>query len=646
MNIDVRTFSIVLCLTSFLQAIALYAQYLINKTRCGLGWWTLGNATVAIGLAIYSLRESSLIAESFAIIANNILFVAGLALIYFGVRRFLGRQIHTALLIALFAVYTLLIFYFLYIDDSIAARRAIFSAAVAGTSFMTARSLLLYKTRPVAASANFLALVFLVNGVFFFARALFTLTGAADEGALSPSPMQTATFLVTLGATTLCTFGFITLVNQRLNTDNREAKENLELIFNTSPDAVLITSLNEGYFVEINEGFMALSGHSRPDVIGKTVFDVHLWYNPDDRQMLIAMLKEKGFCENLEVIFRRKDGSLLNGMMSARIIVLQGMPYIISVTHDITERKRMEAALRESEEKYRFMTENSSDVIWHMDQNYCFDYISPADERLRGFEREEVIGTTLWSLLKPEGVEHVKKVHAQRLAGEQEGIKDVSFSYELEQICKDGSWIWTEVNVTAHFNQDGELVGYHGVTRDITDRKRLQEKLHQQATTDEITGIFNRRHFLELAQSELKRAIRNKRPLAIVLFDIDYFKQINDTYGHAVGDQALRTFTEICQKSIRESDVFARFGGDEFALLLPETNCEHANKVVERIRQNMASQPVDLNGNLATITISLGLSCLEREDETLDRLLGRADMALYQAKEEGRNRVIVNRTLG
>ncbi|MBV5282673.1 MAG: PAS domain S-box protein [Paludibacter sp.] len=140
-------------------------------------------------------------------------------------------------------------------------------------------------------------------------------------------------------------------------------------------------------------------------------------------------------------------------------------------------RRKTEEALRTSEEKYRFMTENSSDVIWHLDANFVCDYISPSDERMRGFHQDEVIGTSLFSILKPEGIENVKRVNAARLADEKNHVSTGSIRYELEQLCKDGSWIWTEANASIHYNEEGEIIGYHGASRDITERKRAQDAL-------------------------------------------------------------------------------------------------------------------------------------------------------------------------
>jgi diguanylate cyclase (GGDEF)-like protein len=175
--------------------------------------------------------------------------------------------------------------------------------------------------------------------------------------------------------------------------------------------------------------------------------------------------------------------------------------------------------------------------------------------------------------------------------------------------------------------------------QEVAERKRLEEELQHQATTDVLTNISNRRHFIALAHTEVQRAVRLRRPLALALIDLDYFKQINDTYGHAVGDRALIALARICQSNIRPLDIFARFGGDEFVLLLPETNREQAYTVVERIRQLLTAQPTDVDGQAVSLSISSGIAGLSSAQESLDSLLARADQALYQAKGAGRNRV-------
>jgi diguanylate cyclase (GGDEF)-like protein len=177
-----------------------------------------------------------------------------------------------------------------------------------------------------------------------------------------------------------------------------------------------------------------------------------------------------------------------------------------------------------------------------------------------------------------------------------------------------------------------------GFARDITERKQLQDELRQLATTDELTGLANRRHFMELAQTEYRRAQRFQHPLSIALIDIDHFKDINDSFGHSAGDQVLRSMAEVFLKNVREIDVLARLGGDEFVLLLPAANGLQAYEVVERARTALQSQPISVNDASVTIRISAGIASLT-QDETFDGFMIRADQALYRAKESGRNRI-------
>lgn len=180
-----------------------------------------------------------------------------------------------------------------------------------------------------------------------------------------------------------------------------------------------------------------------------------------------------------------------------------------------------------------------------------------------------------------------------------------------------------------------------GYTIDITELTRLQATLQQQAGTDELTGITNRRRFLELASTEINRAQHLNHPLAIAVIDMDRLKQINDAHGHAAGDQALMRLTQICQASIRAIDVFARIGGDEFILLLPQINCQQAYEVLQRVSLALASQPLNFDTGSVTLTISAGIAGVAGGDDSVDTLLKRGDRALYLAKKAGRNRVMM-----
>jgi len=347
MNIDIRTLVIVAGITNVLQVIAIFLQYLINKTYRGIGWWVLGFASSAIGFVLLLLRDHISI-ELISIIAANGLLILGGIFQYIGIMRFLDKKENRWIVISILTVFMLSFFHFTYVKPDFTARSVFFSAIATTISFLMAQGLFANKTRSITASANFNTAVFLAQGCFFAFRAVVMLTAAPGNSIFTPTLAQTTTFLESFIEGILLTFGLIIMVNQRLNAAMNEAKEHFELIFNTSPDAALITRLHDGHFMDINEGFTALTGFTREDIIGKSTLSINIWKNSSDHQKVIKELSEKGFCENFEAVFQRKDGGETIGIMSTKIVTLQGVPHIISVTRDITERKRAEEAMRGS----------------------------------------------------------------------------------------------------------------------------------------------------------------------------------------------------------------------------------------------------------------------------------------------------------
>ena len=179
-----------------------------------------------------------------------------------------------------------------------------------------------------------------------------------------------------------------------------------------------------------------------------------------------------------------------------------------------------------------------------------------------------------------------------------------------------------------------------GTGLDVTERKKLECDLVHQARTDFLTGIPNRRHFLDLADLELARARRYGRPFSMLMLDLDLFKTVNDRYGHRVGDLTLQKVVEVCREMLREVDVFGRLGGEEFGIILPETDAEQALQVADRLRQAIAIASVALpQGGSVGITTSVGVATYSEADSDVDAVLNRADRALYEAKRSGRDRV-------
>jgi diguanylate cyclase (GGDEF)-like protein len=210
---------------------------------------------------------------------------------------------------------------------------------------------------------------------------------------------------------------------------------------------------------------------------------------------------------------------------------------------------------------------------------------------------------------------------------------------EILKYCKDGQTRWLDINVVPLRDAKGVITHFASVERDLTRYKKIERQLANMALFDSLTGTLNRPAFYQHAEKEFNRSKRYYRPLSVIMLDIDHFKQVNDQYGHHGGDQVLQIFAEACQEVIRSTDLMGRVGGEEFALLLPDTPMKAAFNLAERLRERINKYPYLAGDMLIEVTASLGVAELQNDDGDFKSLLQRADEALYQAKHAGRNRV-------
>lgn len=342
---DIRTLAMILGITSIVQVIVFALQASIQKTYRGIGWWLLWSISAAAGFGFVMLRAIPAI-HQVSIIAQNSLLVVGVIFLYIGIMRFLDKKERRGILSAIFVVFFLVMLFFTYVKDNIAVRTMAIGIALAAVSFLTAHEIYAHKLPSVKASANFIAAFFLAHGGYFIVRSGLVLAGADVSNMFQPSLFNASAYLDAIIVSIIWTCGLIIMVSQRSNAEMKEATKHFELIFNTAPDAAVITRLDDGTIVDINHGFTALTGMSRKEAIGKSSIAVPVWKNPADRQKIVAELRAKGFSDNFEADFLRKDGSQLTGLMSAKIISLHGQPHIISVTRDISERKEAEEKIK------------------------------------------------------------------------------------------------------------------------------------------------------------------------------------------------------------------------------------------------------------------------------------------------------------
>jgi len=316
----------------------------------------------------------------------------------------------------------------------------------------------------------------------------------------------------------------------------------------------------------------------------------------------------------------------------------------------VEERTR---TLNEREAFYRLLTEDTMDVIWRADSELRITYISPSDERLRGYKAEEVIGHHVFELFNEEGIAIVTEALRKRQEAERKGTPLGFVSFEAPHRCKDGSVIWGEVFSKAVQDEHGAITGYHGITREITKRKQMQDQIRALAFYDTLTQLPNRRLLVDRLNQTLAASTRTGRHGALMFVDLDNFKPLNDKHGHFVGDLLLIEAANRLKSCVREMDTVARFGGDEFVVLLGDLDTDHAKSiaqakiVAEKIRVRL-SDAYQLNatreGEVERIvehhcSASIGVFIFLDHQSSQDDILKWADKAMYQAKAAGRNTI-------
>lgn len=420
----------------------------------------------------------------------------------------------------------------------------------------------------------------------------------------------------------------------------QESEEFMSSLLENSPTPILVVNPDTSIRY-VNPTLTKLTGYSLEEVKGKKV-PYPWWIEGDARSGIISEKKEYMFkgTRRFEKLFRNKDGDEFWVEINTVPIKFGGeMKYSLTQWVDITERKRAEERVKESEEHHRLLLEAMPDPVIVYDPNHKIAYANDAFEEVYGWTKNELIGGII-DFVPSEEVGPTMEAWRRTLSGERVFL-------ETRRVTKEGRLLNIQIRTAILKDQDGNHSASIVIHRDVTElkqaeleRKQLISRLNKLATIDSLTGANNRRHFLEMARSEFSRARRYKNPFSILMIDIDFFKSINDSYGHHVGDRVLRTMAQQCIAHLRENDIFGRIGGEEFGAVLVETKKKNATEIAERLRHGIETINVGAKKGLIHISISIGLTSLRKDDDNLDMVVKRADKALYQAKENGRNRVV------
>ena len=434
---------------------------------------------------------------------------------YMGLERFVektGAQLHNYVLLAL---YTGAFVYATFIHPDLPLRILITSVGLLIISF---QCLWLLWRRVEAAMRPLTFGVGMVFGgycaVSIVRSVEYFVVAHTGGDYFQPGTFQTLVHVSYLMLFILLTYSLVLMVNKRLLMEIGTQEEKFAKAFHSAPYAITLTRLSDGTVVDVNEKFVAITGYDRAEVMGKKTMDLRIWEHEEDRAAVVDALSRNGRVHGMELRFRNKSGEAVTGLFSAEIILIDGEKNILSSIGDITERKRAEEALKNSENRYR------------------------------------------------------------------------------------------ELSIV-----------------------------------DDLTQLYNSRHFYFQLKIELDRANRYEQPLTLLLLDLDNFKVFNDAYGHVEGDQVLWRLGQVVKRCLRQTDSAYRYGGEEFTILLPMTTSEDGAVTAERIRTEFKKEifsPVP--GQEVHVTVSIGLAQYKPQED-MKVFVHRVDQLMYQGKKNGKDRV-------
>lgn len=341
MNIDIYTFALVLGIITSIQFIIFLMEYNIHKTFKGPGWWVLWCASAVLGFIFMLTRQIPAI-EKISILGQNTLLILSSSFLYIGIMRFLGGRERLKILIIIFITYVILLFYFLYFEDSIYVRTILIWLTSALIAFISAYDLHLFKTKAVKLSANICIMTFIAHGLFSASKVVILLSGGEILSFTSQSFLNITSYFNLLIVSIFWTFAMIMMIDQKLTAEKENAKNYFEGIFNTSPDAILITNLHDNQIMTVNDNFIELSGYMVDELLGKTTLELEFWTNLNERQVFVDQINKFGYCFDYETVFQLKDHQKIIGLLSSKVVKLEDKTFLINIVRDITSQKKGE----------------------------------------------------------------------------------------------------------------------------------------------------------------------------------------------------------------------------------------------------------------------------------------------------------------
>ena len=404
-----------------------------------------------------------------------------------------------------------------------------------------------------------------------------------------------------------------------------EQESHVRAIFDHAAEGIIV--IDAGGRVEtLNPAAERLFGHSAPGMRGRDIG----WLLPD---LDLPRLRETGALAETECTGRHATGTALPVSLRASAMRMDHRTYYTLLVSDISERKATEQMLLEAEARYRDLVETAHDLVWSMDAEGRWTYLNDAVMRIYGHPPSRMLNRHFSEFQAPESAQRDAEAYAALQRGEE------LVNYETVHLDSHGNRRYISFNARPQFDAEGRLAQITGTAHDITEQKAYEEELAYQAQHDSLTRLYNRNYFQRELEREVARARRGQTRFALLYLDLDQFKYVNDTQGHAAGDRLLVEVAELLRQHLREGDLLARFGGDEFTLLLFDVDEHGATRVAEYIRRLFEDYRFVDGGKTFNVTASIGISLVHDDTIDADEALARADLACNIAKSQGRNRL-------
>ncbi len=448
-------------------------------------------------------------------------------------------------------------------------------------------------------------------------------------------------------------------------TERRRAEEKLQeselkfrAIFDQAAVGVCLTETMTCRLLQANKKYWDIIGYSEDEITNGLTFQEIT--HPDDLTPNLDKLRllqnNKIHVYSMEKRYVRKNGATIwvNLTVSPMWKPGERPTQHIAVIEDITLRKdaekqmhRLNAELQQSREMYKkqykearetgelyqSLLKSTLDPIVTYNTQSQVMFVNKAFEHTFGWSLDELLKGVIYT---PDSEKEITRQHVEKVIRDGIPIKN----FETARLTKLGQLLQVNISASRFNDHEGNPAGMVVILRDISEQKILEDKLKMMASTDPLTGAYNRRSFFEKGNNELIRTKRYLRPFGFLMIDVDYFKKINDAYGHHMGDHVLKKLVSCSHNILRETDQFGRLGGEEFAVILPETDKDASLTTAHRFLMELSKIRIPSDSGTIQFTVSIGLAMFEKDDDTLETIMGRADAALYKAKGTGRNRVV------